>query len=69
MVWTEFSDDSPEEGMRIDYFECQASIKRSGLTRWRLICHSVSYVEQELSYWSKHASAEFLSYLNTIFAC
>lgn len=61
MVWTEFGEDSQEEGMTTDYFKCQASIKRLGLKRWRLVYRSFGCTEQDLLHLSKDASAEFLS--------
>lgn len=61
MVWTEFPEDSPEDGMTIDYFACKQERYSSTRSKWLL-----QPDDQPLSLLSHQASEAFAQYMNSL---
>ena len=61
MVWTEFPEDCPEDGMTIDFFSFRRTINSTNRSTW---CMTPS--EEPISHLSQQASSTFLSYFNKI---
>ena len=60
MVWTEFAEDSTEDGMTIDYVSCRQTVASASRSKWHVP------PSEQLSYLSRQACEAFVAYLNKI---